>query len=145
MKKLLIITALFVGAMTTSFAQDSIQRKRPAGPHPQRFAREMKTPEERAKISADALEKKLNLSKEQKDKVYALNLERAQKMEKLHKSEMELRKSQMEKRKEIMIESDKKMKKILNEEQLKTLEEMKQKGKERLKNRPELRPGINKG
>jgi protein CpxP len=147
MKKLLIITALFIGVISTGFAQDSIQRKRPAGPgpHGQRFAKEMKTPEERAKMSADALEKRLNLSQEQKDKVYALNLERAQKMEKLHKSEMDQRKSQMEKRKEIMMESEKKMNKILNEEQQKAMEEMKQKAKERMKQRSEHRPGMRKG
>ncbi len=147
MKKLLIITALFIGVISTGFAQDSTQRKRPAGPgpHGHRSAQQMKTPEERAKMSTDALEKRLNLSQEQKDKVYALNLERAQKMEKLHKSEMDHRKSLMEKRREIMIESEKKMNKILNEEQQKAMEEMKQKAKERMKERSEHRPGMRKG
>lgn len=147
MKKLLIITALFIGVISTGFAQDSTQRKRPAGPghHRQMSAQQMKTPEERAKMSTDALEKKLNLSQQQKDKVYALNLERAQKLEKLHKSEMDQRKSQMEKRKEIMMESEKKMNKILNDEQQKAMEEMKQNAKERMKQRPEHRPGMRKG
>jgi protein CpxP len=147
MKKLLIITALFAGLLTTGYAQDSTQRKRPAGhgPQGQRSAQQMKTPEERAKMSTDALEKKLNLSQEQKDRVYALNLERAQKMEKLHKSEMDQRKSMMEKRREIMVESEKKMNKILNEEQQKTMEEMKQNAKERMKERSKHRPGMRKG
>ena len=147
MKKLLIITALFVGVISTGFAQDSTQRKRPAGsgPHGQRFAQQMKTPEERAKMSADALEKRLNLSQEQKDKVYALHLERAAKMEKLRKSEMDMRKAQMEKRREIMNESEKKMNKILNADQQKAMEEMKQKAKERMKQRSEHRPGMRKG
>ncbi|MDP3466763.1 MAG: hypothetical protein Q8S11_00410 [Daejeonella sp.] len=147
MKKILIIAALFVGVITSGFAQDTTPGKRPAGPgpHGQRSAQEMKTPEERAKMSADALEKRLNLSQEQKDKVYALHLERAVKMEKLRKSEMDMRKSQMEKRREIMNESEKKMNKILNAEQQKAMEEMKQKAKERMKNRSEHRPGMRKG
>lgn len=135
MKKLLIITALFVGIATTGFAQDTTQRKKIQGSHGQRPAQEMKTPEERAKMYADALEKRLNLSQEQKDQVYTLNLERAAKMEKLRKSEMDMRKSHMEKRREIMNESEKKMNKILNDEQQKTLKEMKEKGSERMKER----------
>jgi Spy/CpxP family protein refolding chaperone len=147
MKKLLIITALFVGIITSGYAQDTTERKRPQGHglHGQGFAQEMKTPEDRAKMSADALEKRLNLSQEQKDKVYALHLERGEKMEKLRKSEMDMRKSQMENRREIMNDSEKKMNKILNDEQQKTMEEMKQKGKERMKNRAEHRPGMRKG
>jgi periplasmic protein CpxP/Spy len=147
MKKLLIITVLFSGLITAGFAQDTTAGKRPAGrgPYGQRFAQEIKSPEERAKMATDALEKKLNLSQEQKDKVYALNLERAEKIEKLRKSEMEIRKSQMEKRKEIMSESEKKMNKILTQEQQKTMEEMKQKAQERMKQRSEHRPGMRKG
>ena len=147
MKKLLIITVLFSGLITAGFAQDTTARKRPLvrGPQGQRFTQEIKSPEERAKMATDALEKKLNLTQEQKDKVYALNLERAEKMEKLRKSEMEIRKSQMEKRKEIMSESEKKMNKILTEEQQKMMEEIKQKARERMKQRSEHRPGMRKG
>lgn len=147
MKKLLICTVLFSGLITAGFAQDTTAGKRPAGrgQYGQHSVQEIKSPEERAKMSTDALEKKLNLSKKQKEEVYALNLERAEKMEKLRKSEMEIRKSQMEKRKEIMSESEKKMNKILTQEQQKTMEEMKQKAKERMKQRSEHRHGMRKG
>ena len=94
----------------------------------------MKSAEERAKMSANALEKKLNLTPEQKEKVYALQLERINKMEKLQKAASAYRKNQMEKRKELMADGKEKMNNILTEEQEKTLEEMKTKGKERLQN-----------
>ena len=133
MKKLLIIAALFVGFINAGNAQDTQERKRPEGQRPEH---EMKTPEERARMSADALEKRLNLSQEQKEKVYTLHLERAEKMDKIQKSEMEHRKAQMEKRKEIMDETEKKMSKILNNEQQKKLDEMKADMKARMKARP---------
>ncbi|MFA6946588.1 MAG: hypothetical protein WC220_11870 [Pedobacter sp.] len=133
MKKLMIIATLFVGLVNAGFAQDTQERKRAEGHRPEH---QMKTVEERAKMSADALEKRLGLSQEQKDKIYALHLERAEKMDKIQKSEMEHRKEQMEKRKEIMEETEKKMSKILNNEQQKKLDEMKADMKEGMKARP---------
>ncbi|MBM3402431.1 MAG: hypothetical protein FJY21_09010 [Bacteroidetes bacterium] len=147
MKKLIISTAPFVGLISAAYAQDEKQIKKTAEPglRRNRFLQEMKSPGDRSKISTEAMEKRLNLSPEQKDQVYAINLERAEKMEKLLKSEMEMRKSHMQKRKEIMTESEKKLNKILTQEQQKTMEDLKQRAQERMKNRLEQRPGIKKG
>lgn len=129
MKKLMIIAILFSGIISAGYAQERPERKGKAN-----FE---KSPVERAEMSASKLEKELNLSKEQKEKVYSAQLERAEKMEKLQKTEHAFRKNQMEKRKEIMNETEKKVEKTLNAEQQKKLEEIKSNRKEHMKNRPE--------
>jgi len=131
MKKIMITAGLLIGLIGASYSQDAPLRK---GDKAVQAHREMKSAEERAKMSANALEKKINLTPEQKEKVYALQLERINKMEKLQKAAIAYRKNQMEKRKELMADGKEKMNNILTEEQEKTLEEMKTKGKERLQN-----------
>jgi hypothetical protein len=131
MKKIMITAGLLIGLVGAGYSQNTPLRK---GDKAVQAHREMKSAEERAKMSANALEKKLNLAPEQKEKVYALQLERINKMEKLQKAAIAYRKNQMEKRKELMADGKEKMNNILTEEQEKTLEEMKTKGKERLQN-----------
>lgn len=128
MKKILIIAILFSGIISAGYAQDKPEMK-----HKGNFE---KSPKERAEMSANNLEKELNLSKEQKEKVYSAQLERAEKMDKLQKSGQEFRKNQMEQRKEVMKETDKKVAQVLNADQLKKLEEIKSKRKEHMMNRP---------
>jgi len=142
MKKILITAGLLIGLVSTGYSQDTPQRK---GHEAGQNHREMKSPEERAKMSTDVLEKKLNLTAEQKEKVYALQLERANKMQKIQEADAASRKIQMEKRKELMDDSEKKMNKILTEEQQKTLEEMKTKGKERMQQCKRTMHGPKKG
>jgi len=127
----MITAGLLIGLIGASYSQDAPLRK---GDKAVQAHREMKSAEERAKMSANALEKKINLTPEQKEKVYTLQLERINKMEKLQKAAIAYRKNQMEKRKELMADGKEKMNNILTEEQEKTLEEMKTKGKERLQN-----------
>lgn len=129
MKKILITAGLLIGLVGTGYSQRAPQRKGHEAGQPHR---EMKSPEERAKMSTEALEKKLNLTPEQKEKVYALQLERANKTGKMQEADAASRKNKMEKRKELMADGKKKMNNILTEEQQKTLEEMKEKGKERM-------------
>jgi Spy/CpxP family protein refolding chaperone len=142
MKKILITVGLLIGLVGAGYSQDTPQRKGHGAGQPHR---EMKSPDERAKMSTEALEKKLNLTPEQKEKVYALQLDRANKMGKMHEADATARKNQMEKRKELMAEGEKKMNKILTEEQQKTLEEMKAKGKERMKEHKRPMQGSRKG
>jgi Spy/CpxP family protein refolding chaperone len=131
MKKIMITAGLLIGLVGAGYSQNTPLRK---GDKAVQAHREMKSAEERAKMSANALEKKINLTPEQKEKVYTLQLERINKMEKLQKAAIAYRKNQMEKRKELMADGKEKMNNILTEEQEKTLEEMKTKGKERLQN-----------
>ncbi len=143
MKKLMITAALVTSLISLGYSQDKPERTRPEGSRPerQREERTVKTPAERAQMTTDALEKKLGLTAEQKAKVYTLNLERAEKMEKTMKSDREFRKAQMEKQKALMEDSDKKLTKILTEEQQKSYEEMKKQSHERMRSgRPQGGP-----
>ena len=132
MKKLLIIAILLTGIVNAGYAQERPERKG------KEYVR--KSPQEQAEMAANILEKELNLSKEQRENVYAAQLERAEKMEKLQKSEKEFRKNQMEKRKEIMDETKKKLEKTLDAEQQKKLDEIKARRKEHMQNRPGAKP-----
>ncbi|WP_026898478.1 hypothetical protein [Daejeonella oryzae] len=117
MKKLIIAAVLCVSFAGSVFAQ-KMERNT-----------DLKSPEERAKHQTEMLEKKLSLTPDQKSKVYALNLERAKKMENMLKSDEKERAKKMEQRKELMQESDAKLQKILNEEQRQAFNEMKSNSK----------------
>lgn len=138
MKKLMITAALVASLVSLGYTQDRPERQRREGDRIERPGadiRQARTPEQRAQMATDALEKKLNLNAEQKAQVYALNLERAEKMEKFMKSEREFRKEQMEKQKSLMEESEKKLSKILTKEQQKSYDDMKNQSRDRMKAR----------
>jgi len=84
MKKLLIITLMFSLGFG-AFAQRGAQR-------------EMPSPEQRAERMTNRMAEQLELSDEQKQKIYQLNLENAQKRQ----AEWEARKSEMESKREAM-------------------------------------------
>ena len=137
MKKIMITAALVASLITLGYTQDKSERSSPQrkGIDKPREERQVRTPEERAQHITDALEKKLNLSAEQKAKVYALNLERAGRMEKMMKSDREFRKSQMEKQESYRDETDKKLNQILSAEQQKSYQDMKKESREKMKGR----------
>jgi periplasmic protein CpxP/Spy len=115
MKKLIIAAVLCIGFAGSGFAQEMNKEK------------EVKTPEERAKMMTEMMDKKLALTPDQKSKVYDLNLERANKMERMRAADQKERTKKLEEHKELMLESDKKMQRILNDTQRKTYDEMKAK------------------
>ncbi len=121
MKKLLIAAVFCIGFAGSSFAQQMDKKH------------EMKSPEERAKMMTEMMDKKLSLTADQKSKIYEINLERARKMEKMRSADSKERAKKMEDRKELMSESDKKMQKVLTAEQRKTYDELKARRMEREK------------
>ena len=112
MKKLMITTALVAGLISLGYSQNKPDKV-------------MKTPEERAQLSSEAIGKRLNLTADQKTEVYALNLEQVKKMDEMRSSENAFRKSHSEKRKTLMADADTKLNKILTVEQQKSYGEMK--------------------
>lgn len=151
MKKLIYTIALVVIGITSSNAQEQGKRKlegregkeRVEG-H-QRFERDDKlTPEQRAEKAATAMQKKLTLTDEQKQKVKEIELDRAKKNEEWRNQDDKAIKNKMEERKAFMTASKEKIDKILTEEQRKTLvsarEAMREKMKEGRGKRP-ARPG----
>ncbi|MGN6567868.1 MAG: DUF4890 domain-containing protein [Flavipsychrobacter sp.] len=75
MKRIVIAILLLAGINGAAYAQDQEQAAAP-----QMGMRQMKSPEQRAQMLTDRLDKKLNLSDDQKKSVYDINLNTAQKM-----------------------------------------------------------------
>ncbi|MDQ7949421.1 MAG: hypothetical protein REI78_03460 [Pedobacter sp.] len=122
MKKLVYTVALVVMGFTASYAQQRGDHGRPQG-----------TPEQRAEKQAAALQTKLGLTAEQKQKVQALELERIKKGEEWRKSDEGDRKGKMEERKAFMKASKDKMDAILTAEQRTKLDAERAQMKDRMK------------
>ena len=122
MKKLIYTVALVVMGITASYAQDKTGPQRPN-----------ETPEQRAEKLATALQTKLSLTADQKQKVQALELERIKKSDELRKSEDGDRKDKMEKRKALMKASKDQLDAVLTPEQKTKMEALRQEGKDKLK------------
>ncbi|WP_207532477.1 hypothetical protein [Desertivirga arenae] len=125
MKKIILTALLFAGLATAGFSQER-QAKHP---------REHRTPEERAQLMTDALDKKLSLSDKQRNEIYKINLDRAKEMEKLHASKQKHDKKDFEQGRKMFEESDKKISRILNNNQRKQYDELKAQRKEHAKDR----------
>lgn len=123
MKKLMVTAAILVSSVCLSFAQDRMANDN----------RERKTPEERAQLMTNGLEKKLTLSADQKAKVYKINLERAKKVDEFQNARTDDRKKQMEARRSLMEDSDKKLSEVLTADQKKIYVELKSERKEEMK------------
>jgi len=138
MKKIMLTAAFVASLISFGYSQDNAEKPRKDGARTEKSGekqRQEKTPEQRAQMATNALEKKLSLNADQKTQVYALNLERAQRMDKNMKAERQVDKDQMDKQKSFMIESEKKLNNILTEDQRKSYEEMKKQSREKNKGR----------
>lgn len=147
MKKLIYTIALVVIGITASNAQEPGKRKIEgkegrARIEGRKFERNDKlTPEQRAEKAATAMQKRLNLSDDQKQKVLAIELDRAKMNEEWRKEDDKSMKNKMEERKAFMTSSKEKLEKILTEEQRKTLASAKEDLKERVRENRGKRPG----
>ena len=82
-----------------------------------------KTPEQRAEMMTNALNKEVTLTQEQKDKVYAINLRTAQKNQEIRKQtdlteeqkKEKLKSNNQNRRKQVMAELTEDQKKVLKE------------------------------
>lgn len=112
MRKLILSAVLFIGMGSITFAQeDSVIVKTE-----RKFER--KTPEEHAHFMTDVLDKKLSFTEEQKDKVYAINLESINKM----KAHREQDRSQL---RTAMQERDQEINSVLDDSQKSIYQELK--------------------
>lgn len=106
--------------------------------------REPKTPEERAQKITDRMSKKLSLSDSQKESIYAINLEHAQKNDdlraKVQNGELD-REGVKAERLSVEKSRDEQITALLTEEQMPIYEEMKEKAKQKAKDRMQNRRG----
>jgi periplasmic protein CpxP/Spy len=121
MKKLLMIAAILTLSFT-AFAQRGQQR-------------EMSTPEQRAERMTTRMAEQLELTEEQKEEIYKINLENAQKRQ----VEMEARRAEMEARRAEMksqIESQKvQIEAVLTPEQKEKWEEVRTENRRKIEDR----------
>lgn len=134
MKKLILTVAIAVMGFTAVFAQDSTKRVR----------REMPklTAEQRAEKATNVMEKKLSLSADQKKKVYAVELDRAKKMDAYRNEDKSAIKGKMKERKADMDKSKAELDGILNAEQKTKLEAFRAEAKEKA---GKMRKGMGRG
>lgn len=111
MKKLMMIATIFSLTLASAFGQRDLERKNIS-------------PEQRAERSTERLAEKLNLSEEQKKQVYELNLQTAE----ARKAQMEARRTELEQNREA---HQAKMEVILNPEQQKKWNELKESNRQR--------------
>jgi Spy/CpxP family protein refolding chaperone len=118
MKKLILSVMLFIGLSETGFSQERAQRV-------------PKTPEERAQMMTDVLERKLSLTNDQKIQIYQVNLERAQAVDKMRKVQANADRSKM---REQFKTSDEKIVSILDEKQRIAYTQLKAERREKMEN-----------
>ena len=120
MKKLIVLTFFLITGM---------------GAFAQRPQREMPSPEKRAEMMTERMAKQLELSEAQKQQVYAIHLEYAQKRQ----VEMEARRETMEKRREAMKseikEQETRINGVLSKEQQEKWETIRMENREKMRER----------
>jgi protein CpxP len=109
MRKLFLTFAIAVFGLTAGYAQTAAHH-------------EKATPVQKAEKSTDKLQKQLSLSADQKKKVYAIELDKFQKAELLHKSSHDTKTAYRDKQKALKKETDAKLDHVLNPEQKKKLD-----------------------
>lgn len=126
--------AIAVMGFTAVFAQDSTKRER----HPMPKL----TAEQRADKATGMMEKKLNLTADQKTRVYALELNRAKKMDAFRAEDRSAMKGKMKDRKADMEKSKADLDKILTADQKTKLEAFRAEAKEK---GGRMRKGMGRG
>jgi len=134
MKKLILTIAVAVMGFTAVFAQDSTRRVR----------REMPklTAEQRAEKATGMMDKKLSLTADQKKKVYAIELDRAKKVDAYRSEDKSAMKGKMKERKADMDKSKADLEGVLNADQKTKLEVFRSEAKEKA---GKMRRGMGKG
>ncbi|TCC90501.1 hypothetical protein EZ428_14605 [Pedobacter frigiditerrae] len=124
MKKILYTVALVVMGITASYAQK-----------PERAGRDNQTPEQRAERAATAMQQKLSLTADQKQKVQAIELDRIKKNEEWRKADDKTIKGKLEERKAFNKATQDKIDAILTADQKKTLDASRAEMRDKMKDR----------
>jgi len=121
MKKLFLTLAIAVIGFTASYAQNT--------------AKEKLTPAQKAEKSTAKLQKELSLTADQKQKVYAIELDKATKSEAWHKESKDTKKKMKDQHEAVKNASDAQIDKVLNADQKKKLSALKAEKKEKSKDK----------
>jgi periplasmic protein CpxP/Spy len=123
MKKAILTIAIAVMGLTAAFAQDTTKRARRAMPK--------MTAEQRAEKVTSRLEKQLSLNDDQKNKIYAIELENAKKMEAWRTADKSDMKGKMKERKAAIDEQKAKVDAVLTADQKAKMDAFRAEAKEK--------------
>jgi protein CpxP len=136
MKKVILVSLVIGGLSFGTFAQDAQPSNKQRPPHERKAQGGRYTPEERAMIHTKRMQESLTLSKNQYDKVFAINLEQEKKRDEFHASEQAKTQATHEKMQAEHKEMTKKYASVLTPEQLTKLQANEEKRRGEMKNRP---------
>lgn len=123
MKRIVLTLAIAFIGLTATFAQSTGKQKM--------------TPEQRAEKSTAKLEKELTLTADQKQKIYAVELDKYKQTEAWHKQTSADRKAKKDQHMASKKETDAKIDKVLTPDQKKKLEDLRTAKKARIQNKKE--------
>lgn len=123
MKRIVLTLAIAFIGLTATFAQSTGKQKM--------------TPEQRAEKSTAKLEKELTLTADQKQKIYAVELDKYKQTEAWHKQTSADRKAKKDQHMASKKETDAKIDQVLTPDQKKKLEDLRTAKKARIQNKKE--------
>ena len=123
MKKLFLTLAIAVAGLTAGYAQSTST------------AKQKMTPAQRAEKSTAKLQQELSLTADQKQKVYAIELDKANKAEEWHKKNHDARKAMKDQHEAVKKNTDAQLDKVLTAEQKQKLNTLKAEKKEKSKDK----------
>jgi protein CpxP len=121
MKKLFLTLAIAVAGLTASYAQNT--------------SKEKLTPAQRAEKSTAKLQQELSLTADQKQKVYVIELDKANKAEEWHKKNHDARKAMKAQHEAVKKSTDAQLDKVLTAEQKQKLSSIRAEKKEKSKDK----------
>lgn len=127
MKRIVLTLAIAFAGLTATFAQSTGKQKM--------------TPEQRAEKSTAKLEKELTLTADQKQKIYAVELDKYKQTEAWHKQTSADRKAKRDQHMASKKETDAKIDKVLTADQKKKLEDLRTAKKTRMQDKKDHHKG----
>lgn len=136
MKKTLIAAVLLAGLATSGMAQEKANRIQTRhGGQIERGRHKTESPEQQARSATDRLNKQLSLTDKQASEVYKINLDRAKNMAVAREKAQKQRLQEMKKIESERADSEKRLNRVLNNEQQAKYASLKNSRAERFKDR----------
>lgn len=134
MKKTLIAAVLLAGLATSGMAQEKANRTRHGGQN-ERSRNRIESPEQQARLATDRMDKQLSLTDKQKSEVYRINLDRAKNMSVAREKAQKQRLQEWKKMESERADNEKRLNRVLNNEQQAKYASLKKSREEKFKNR----------
>lgn len=136
MKKTLIAAVLLAGLATSGIAQEKANRIQARhGGQNEKGRNRIESPEQQARLATDRMDKQLSLTDKQKSEVYKINLDRAKNMSVAREKAQKQRLQEWKKMESERADNEKRLNRVLNNEQQAKFASLKKSREEKFKNR----------